>query len=164
MVLVNNKICSGKRWLSPIKIGFSMIFVVLVWGMYLLSATQFKYNNIKESEYLKTEIIKLSKKYILALSEEKHTSEIGVWISFIIIIFLYFICIIANCNVPHWIPTTCNVFTQHTTNCCNHLPSPTLLIVYVDSTSGAPHSQHIPSLTIPPAVGNYLCVSQVNLL
>lgn len=76
--LLSSKGSSGTRWLSPLKIGFCMILVVLVWGMYLLSATQFSMNgSIKESEFLKKEIIKLSKKYIDALAEEKHTTHIG---------------------------------------------------------------------------------------
>jgi len=75
----STKCGSGKRWLSPLKIGFSMILVVLMWGMYLLSQTQIKYStiNVKESDLLKGEIIKLSKKYIHALSAEKETTQIG---------------------------------------------------------------------------------------
>ena len=68
--------------LSPQRLGFLMVMVVSVWGMYLLSATKFR-NDLKESDYLKGEIIKLSRQYLDALAKEKVSSNIGKFFSYI---------------------------------------------------------------------------------
>ena len=69
------------RKLSPQRLGFLMVMVVSVWGMYLLSATKFR-NDLKESDYLKGEIIKLSRQYLDALAKEKVSSNIGKFFSY----------------------------------------------------------------------------------
>jgi len=59
-----------KQTISIQKIGFVLIALSLLWSFYLLSETKFK-NEIKDSDYLKHEIVKLSKEYINALSKEE---------------------------------------------------------------------------------------------
>ena len=77
------------RKLSSQRLGFLMVMVVSVWGMYLLSATKFR-NDLKESDYLKSEIIKLSRQYLDALAKEKVSSNIGKLFSNIYFVFTLF--------------------------------------------------------------------------
>lgn len=66
-----------------------MVIVVSVWGMYLLSATKFR-GDLKESDYLKSEIIKLSRQYLDALAKEKVSSNIGKLFCNIFFVFTLF--------------------------------------------------------------------------
>ena len=77
------------RKLSSQRLGFLMVMVVSVWGLYLLSATKFR-NDLKESDYLKSEIIKLSRQYLDALAKEKVSSNIGKLFSNIYFVFTLF--------------------------------------------------------------------------
>lgn len=59
------------KWLMSQKIIFFMITIVVVWGMYLLSVPSLRQNSsVPETEYIKSEIVKLSKQYVQALAKE----------------------------------------------------------------------------------------------
>ena len=64
---------------SSHKLGFFLILLGLVWGLYLLRLTiVFEESKHRESDNLKRRIIELSKQYITALSKEHALDKVDV--------------------------------------------------------------------------------------
>ncbi|XP_047137924.1 alpha-1,6-mannosylglycoprotein 6-beta-N-acetylglucosaminyltransferase A isoform X1 [Hydra vulgaris] len=66
-----------RRYLNTHQFFIVMILLIIIWGMYLLYETNSYNSKLSNSEYLKDEIIKLSKEYINVLAKEKGHVSVG---------------------------------------------------------------------------------------